>query len=81
MLGFIKKCFLTAMMFFGCNLSNVNSLKCILMNNEEFIVRSEIVNVNSNDPVFFTFSLKQINVVVVVILSTIHNQNCVFLLL
>ena len=58
MFGFIKKCFLTAMMFFGCNLSNVNSLKCILMNNEEFIVRSEIVNVNSNDPVFLTFSLK-----------------------
>ena len=45
-------------MFFGCNLSNVNSSKCISMNNQECKVRPQIVNVNSDEPVFFPFSIK-----------------------
>ena len=45
------------MMFFG-SLSNVNPLECVSMNNQECKVRLEIVNVNSNEPVFFTFSIK-----------------------
>ena len=45
-------------MFFGCTLSTVNSLKCISMNNKECKVRPEIVNVNSDEPVFFPFSIK-----------------------
>ena len=36
------------MMFFGCNLLSVNPLKCISMSNQEFKVRPEIVNVNSD---------------------------------
>ena len=35
-----------------------NSLKCILMNNQECEVRSQIVNVNGDDSVFFPFSIK-----------------------
>ena len=35
MLGFIKKCFVTAMTFFGCNVLNVNPLKYVSMNNQE----------------------------------------------
>ena len=58
MLGFVKKCFFTAMMFFGCNLSSVNPLKCISMNNQEYKARPEIVNVNNDEPVFFPFSIK-----------------------
>ena len=46
------------MMLFGCNLSNVNSLECVSMNNQEFTVRPEIVNVNSNNPIFYPFSIK-----------------------
>ena len=46
------------MMFFGCNLSNVNSLKCVSINNQECKVRPEIVNVYSDEPVFFPFSIK-----------------------
>ena len=46
------------MLFFGCNLSNVNSLKCISRNNQECKVRPEIVNANSDEPVFFPFSIK-----------------------
>ena len=40
MLGFLKQIFISAMMFFCCNLQSVNSLKCILMNNQECKVRS-----------------------------------------
>ena len=46
------------MMFFGCNLSSVNSLECVPMNNQECKVRPEIVNVNSDEPAFFPFSIK-----------------------
>ena len=58
MFGFVKQIFISAMMFFGCNLSSVNPLKCISMNNQECKVRPQIVNVNSEEPVFFPFSIK-----------------------
>ena len=37
---------------------SVNSLKCVALNNQEYKVRPEIVNVNSKEPVFFPFSIK-----------------------
>ena len=46
------------MMFFGCNLSSVNPLECVSMNNQECKVRPEIVNVNSNKPIFYPFSIR-----------------------
>ena len=49
------------------------------MNNQESKVRPQIVNVNSEEPVFFPFSSKTSNAVVVVTISMIHMQNCVFL--
>ena len=58
MFGFVKRIFVSAMMFFGCNLSSVNLLECVSMNNQECKVRPEIVNVNSKEPVFFPFSIK-----------------------
>ena len=58
MFRFIKQIFISAMMYFGSNLSSVNLLKCVSMNNEECKVRPEIVNVNSNDPLFYPFSIK-----------------------
>ena len=58
MFGFIKKYLFLGMMFFGCNLSSVNPLKSISMNNQEWKVRPEIVNVNSDESVFFPFSIK-----------------------
>ena len=30
------------------NLSNVNSLECVSMNNQECIIRTEIINLNTN---------------------------------
>ena len=46
-------------MFFGCNLSSVNLLECVSMNNKESKVRPEIINPNSKEPVFFPFSIKK----------------------
>ena len=46
------------MMFFGCNLSSVNPLECVSMNNQECKVRPEIVNANSNEPVLYPSSIK-----------------------
>ena len=57
MFKLIKQIFVSTLIFFG-NLSNVNPLECVLMNNQECKVRSEIVNVNSNDPLFYPFSIK-----------------------
>ena len=43
---------------FGCNLPSVNSLKCISINNQECKVRPQIVNINSDERVFFPVSIK-----------------------
>ena len=69
------------MMFFGCNLPSVNSLKYISMNNQECKERPQIVNVNSEEPVFFPISIKTSKYSGVVTLSMIRMQNCVFLML
>ena len=57
MFEFIKQIFISTMIFFG-NLSNVNTLECISMKNQECKVRSEIININSNNTIFYTFSIK-----------------------
>ena len=46
------------MMFFSSNLSYGNPLKYVSMNNQECKVRPEIVNVISNEPIFYPFSIK-----------------------
>ena len=58
MFGFVKRAFVTAMMFFGYNLSSVNPLEYVSINNQECKVRPEIVNVNSNEPICYPFSIK-----------------------
>ena len=55
---FIKKCFFTAMTFFSCNVFNVNSLECVSMNNQECKMRPEILNINTNKPLFYPHSIK-----------------------
>ena len=58
MCRFIKQIFVSAIMFFGCSLSSINPLECVSINNQKCKVRSEIVNVNSNEDVFFPFIIK-----------------------
>ena len=60
-------------MFFSSLLS-VNSLECISIKNEECKVRPEIVNINSNNPIFYPLALKQINVMAIAAILIIHMQ-------
>ena len=48
-------------MLFSYNLSSVNSLECISISNQECKVRPEIVNVNSNEPIFYAYSIRTSN--------------------
>ena len=57
MFRFMKQIFISALMYFS-SLSHVNSLECISMENEECKVGLEIVNITSNDPTFYPFSVK-----------------------
>ena len=57
MFVFIKKVFHIGSLFL-LSLVGTTSLSCISMNNQACKVRPEIVNVNSNEPVFYPFSIK-----------------------
>ena len=57
MFRFIKQIFISTMMFFS-SLSNVNPLECISLKNQECKVRPKIVDVSSNNPIFYPFSVK-----------------------
>ena len=46
------------MTFFGFNVLNVNSLQCVSMNNQECKIRSEIINVNTNEFMFHPYNIK-----------------------
>ena len=81
MFKFVKQTFILAMMFFSCNLPGVNSLSCISMKNQECKTRPQVINVNSNNPIFTLLVLKQVNVVVIVITLTIRIPKFVFLTL
>ena len=56
-LGFFKKCFFIAITFFSHNTLNVNFLECVSMNNQECKIRSEIINVKTNEPMFYPYSI------------------------
>ena len=57
-LNLLKSVFFTTMTFFNFNLSNVNSLECVSMNNQECKIRTEIINLNTNEPMFYPYSFK-----------------------
>ena len=56
--GFSKTCFFTAMTLFNFNLSSVNSLEWASINNQECKIRIEIINLNTNEPMFYPYSIK-----------------------
>ena len=53
----LKNIFFTAMVF-SCNVLNVNPLECVSMNNQECRIRPEVININSNEPLFCLYSIK-----------------------
>ena len=57
MLRFIKKYFFIGSLFLSSFISTT-ALSCISMNNQACKVRPKIINVNSNEPVFYLFSIK-----------------------
>ena len=58
MLGFIKRSFFTGLAFLS-TLTSANTLSCISMKNQERKGRPQIVNVDGDDPMFFSFSIKR----------------------
>ena len=57
MFRFFKEVFYIGSLFLSSLLSTT-LLSCISMTNKKCKVRPEIVNVNSNEPVFYPFSIK-----------------------
>ena len=57
MFRFIKKLFQIRSLFLS-SLVSTTPLSCISMNNQACKVRPEIINVNSDEPVFYPFSIK-----------------------
>ena len=57
MFGSINEVFVVAMTFSYFNLSNANSLECVSINNQECKVRSETINVNTIEPLFYPYNI------------------------
>ena len=53
--SFVKKVFVLGLTVLS---KFTNALKCVLMNNQECIIRPEIININSNNLIFYPFSVK-----------------------
>ena len=56
-LGFVKKVFFVGLTILS-SLAITIPLNCISMNNQECKTRPQVVNVNSNNPIFHLFSIK-----------------------
>ena len=56
-MGWLKGAFFIGLTFLSA-LTSVNSLSCILMNNQEFKERPQIISINGDEPVSFPFSIK-----------------------
>ena len=78
--GFVKKVFFVRLTILS-SFTNAISLNCISMKNQECKTRLQVVNVNSNNPIFTLLVLKRVNVVVIVIILTIRMQIFVVLML
>ena len=48
----------SAIIFFGCNVLNVNPLKCVSMNNQECKIRRKIIDISNNKSSFYSYSIK-----------------------
>ena len=58
MFGFIKTIFFIAMTLFICSVINVNPLKYVSMNNQDCKIRTKIIDINNNEPLFYPNSIK-----------------------
>ena len=56
MFSFVKKVSVLGLTVLSSTITD--ALNCVSMNNQECKVRPEIVNVSSNNPIFYPFSVK-----------------------
>ena len=54
---FVQKVFFIGLTIVS-DFTNANSLNCISMKNQECKTRPQVINVNSNNPIFYPFSIK-----------------------
>ena len=66
--------------FTNITLLSATLLNCISMKNRKCKIRPQIIDINSNNPIFYSFSIK-INVVVIVIILIISMEKFVHLML
>ena len=57
MFGFVKKMFFIGLAILS-SFTNASSLICISMNNQACNARPEIINIISNNPLFYPFGIK-----------------------
>ena len=57
---FVKKVFFLGLTIWSSltNVLSATQLDCILMKNQECKTRPEVININSNNPLFYPFSIK-----------------------
>ena len=46
------------MIIFSCNVLNVIALECVAMNNQKCQIITKIIDVNSNEPLFYPYSVE-----------------------
>ena len=80
MFGFIKKIFSTALLFLS-SLVSTTPLSCISMINQYVKQDQKLLILIVMSLYFILLVLKQVNILVVVIISMIHTQKYVFLML
>ena len=56
MFSFVKKVFFLGLTVLSSSITS--ALKCISLNNQKCKVRPKIVNVSSNNPIFYPFNVK-----------------------
>ena len=55
MFGLIEKVFITAIEFIELN--SYNAMKCLSTSNQEYIIRPTVVDININEPLFYSYSV------------------------
>ena len=76
MLKFIRKICSTTMTLFSCN-----TLRCVSIGNQECKIRTETININSNEPSVYFYNILIKDVAAAAIILMIHMLNYAFLLL
>ena len=57
-MDFYKSVFLPQWHFFSFNALNAIPLKCVSLNNQECKIRSKIIDINSNEPLFYRCTIE-----------------------